>query len=50
MTKVYFCPKCHRKEPYDAHYVMVICRGCQEEMFEMEDHIKNLYKVEVKEK
>ena len=49
MTKCYYCPSCHNKTPYDQKYVAVICSRCQEEMFEMEDHIKNVYKVEVKE-
>lgn len=49
MTKVYYCPKCKRKMPYDKHYSMIVCRRCNEEMFEYIDgNIKNEYKVEVK--
>ena len=49
--KVYYCPRCKRKIPYDKKYVMVVCERCQEEMFEFEDGpIKNEYRVEVKEK
>jgi transcription initiation factor IIE alpha subunit len=48
--KVYFCPKCHRKIPFDKKYIMVTCRRCGEEMFEFVDgNIKNEYKGEVKE-
>ena len=49
MSKVYYCPGCKRKIPYDKHYVMVVCSHCGEEMFMMEEKIKNEYKVEVKE-
>lgn len=49
MSRVYFCPTCKRKIPYDKNYVLVVCSKCQEEMFEIEDNYKNKYKVEVKE-
>lgn len=49
MTKVFYCPKCHRTSPFDPHVKLIVCRRCNEEMFVMEDKIKNEYKVEVKE-
>jgi len=49
MTKVYYCPKCHRKTYFDKKYVSVICTRCQEEMFIIFDgKIKSQYVVEVK--
>jgi hypothetical protein len=50
MGKVFYCPKCHRTSPWDSKYNMVICTRCGEEMFMREEHIKNVYRVEVKEK
>lgn len=48
--KVYYCPKCKRKIPYDKKYALVICKRCQEEMFELQDgKYKDEYIVEVKE-
>lgn len=46
--KEYYCPSCHRKEPYDNKYRMIICLRCQEEMFIVESNIKNVYKFDSK--
>lgn len=50
MTKVFYCPKCFRRYPYDVKVKLMVCRRCGEEMFMIQDRIKNEYRVEVSEK
>lgn len=37
IVKVYYCPSCKNRTPWDKHYAMVVCRKCCGEMFEKEE-------------
>jgi transcription initiation factor IIE alpha subunit len=37
--KVYFCPHCKNRIPFDRHYVLVVCSICQEAMVVLEEDV-----------
>ena len=37
VRKIYYCPTCHNRTPWDKHYALVVCKKCMGEMYEREE-------------
>ena len=37
VVKIYYCPSCKNRTPWDKHYALVVCRKCMGEMYEREE-------------